>query len=116
MSLVEWTPLAEKSLADIYRYIAYEAKSPNRTAAVLVLQKIAAKCERYARSPELGDRRHELSPDLRCFPVGNYVVFYRPQPDGITVVLGIHGARDIPAVVRRLFETMDDESQSETPQ
>ena len=51
----------------------------------------------------MGDRRHELADDLRCFPVGDFVVFYRPQKEGIVVVLVIHGARDIPEVARRLF-------------
>ena len=30
------------------------------------------------------------------FPVGNYLVFYRPAIDGIEVIRVLHGARDIP--------------------
>jgi toxin ParE1/3/4 len=34
----------------------------------------------------MGRARPELAPDLRSFPVGNYVVFYRPMPAGIILV------------------------------
>ena len=34
---------------------------------------------------------------LRSFPVGNYLVFYRPlaEGDGIAVIRVLHGARDL---------------------
>jgi toxin ParE1/3/4 len=53
-----------------------------------------------ARMPELGRKRPDLAPDLRGFPIGNYIIFYRPVPDGIQVIRVLHGARDIP----ELFE------------
>jgi toxin ParE1/3/4 len=34
---------------------------------------------------------------LRSFPVGNYVIFYIPIPDGIEVVRVMHGRQDIDA-------------------
>jgi len=36
-----------------------------------------------------------LFPTLRCIPIGNYLIFYRPEEDGIFVVRIIHGARHI---------------------
>jgi hypothetical protein len=39
-----------------------------------------------------------LAPELRSFPVGRYVVFYRPQDDGIDVVRVLHSARDIESI------------------
>ena len=105
MASVTRTPAAEKSLDQIYDFIAIQQQNPD--GAVRVLREIERKCDLYANQPEMGDRRHELSDDLRCFPVGNFVVFYRPQTQGIVVVLVIHGARDIPDVTRHLFPDHD---------
>jgi len=101
MARVMWTPFAEKSLDQIYDFIAIQQQNPS--GAIHVLREIERKCDLYAGQPEMGDRRHELADDLRCFPVGDFVVFYRPQTQGIGIVLVIHGARDIPEVARRLF-------------
>jgi toxin ParE1/3/4 len=46
--------------------------------------------------PQLGRRREELSPRLRSFPVGRYVIFYRPLENGIEIARVLHGARDFP--------------------
>jgi len=36
--------------------------------------------------------------EARSLPVGDYVIFYRPVPDGIQVIRVLHGARDIPTL------------------
>ena len=48
--------------------------------------------------PEVGRQRPDLAPNLRSLPAGNYVIFYRPIPDGIQLIRVLHGARDIPAI------------------
>lgn len=45
--------------------------------------------------PGLGRQESKLAPNLRSFPLGNYLIFYRPIEDGIAVVRVLHGARDI---------------------
>jgi len=52
-----------------------------------------------AESPSAGRTREEFQPGLRSFPVGSFVVFYRPIEDGILVVRVLHGARDIPELL-----------------
>lgn len=93
---------ARDDLKEIGRYIARE--SGDRSIAVRFLQRIGEKCEQYARQPLMGDARDELAENVRCFPIGNYVVFYQTLEDGILVLTVIHGARDIPKVFRQLFE------------
>lgn len=44
-------------------------------------------------------------PALRSSPVGNYLIFYRPLPDGIEILRVLHGARDIAAI---LFDEADE--------
>jgi toxin ParE1/3/4 len=48
-----------------------------------------------ASAPDMGRKVEELAPNLRSFPVGSYLIFYRPIEDGIQLIRIIHGARDI---------------------
>jgi toxin ParE1/3/4 len=76
--------------------IAFHIAEQNLVAADRWLETIDEKCQRLARMPELGRKRPDLAPELRSFPVGNYIIFYRPLPDGIQVIRVLHGARDLP--------------------
>jgi plasmid stabilization system protein ParE len=38
---------------------------------------------------------------MRIWPVRSYVVLYQPLEDGVDIVQVAHGARDLPAIVRR---------------
>jgi toxin ParE1/3/4 len=53
-----------------------------------------------SESPQMGNLCDELAPLLRSFPVGKYLLFYRPVVGGIELVRIVHGARDI----QNLFE------------
>ena len=88
------TPAARLDLCDIWGYIAED----NVTAADRMLDEIDAQCKFLARTPELGRLREDLSPRLRSWVVGNYVIFYRPQPNGIEVMRVLHGRRNFPAL------------------
>jgi len=48
-----------------------------------------------AESPKIGRRREELSPRLRSFPVGRYVIFYRIAERGIEVARILSAYRDL---------------------
>jgi toxin ParE1/3/4 len=50
-----------------------------------------------ADNPQAGRDRSELAPDLRSFPVGNYVIFYSPTSHGIDVVRVLNARQDISA-------------------
>jgi toxin ParE1/3/4 len=45
--------------------------------------------------PGCGREEPKFARDLRSFPVGNYLIFYRPIQNGIALVRVLHGARDI---------------------
>lgn len=47
------------------------------------------------QNPLAGRERWELRADLRSFPVGNYVIFYVPLPDGVEIVRVMHDRQDI---------------------
>jgi toxin ParE1/3/4 len=48
-----------------------------------------------AGQPRLGRLRPELATNLRSFPIGNSLIFYRPTQEGIEVARGLPGARNI---------------------
>jgi len=60
-------------------------------------QAIDERCTNLAQFPYIGISRDELMPALRSLPVGNYLIFYLPIPDGIEVVRVLPGMRDIDA-------------------
>jgi toxin ParE1/3/4 len=49
------------------------------------------------QNPLAGRERPELQRGLRSFPVGSYLVFYLPLPDGVEVVRVMSGRQDIDA-------------------
>lgn len=46
-------------------------------------------------NPLAGRARPELATKLRSFPVGNYVLFYRPLADGIDLTRVLSSYQDI---------------------
>ncbi len=102
MNQVLQTDPFRTAIKEIGKYIARESGS--RKIAVDFLKRTAEKCEAYACQPEMGELRAELGEEIRCFPAGNYVIFYRRFDQGIILLAIIHGARDIPAVFRKLFD------------
>ena len=76
--------------------IAFHIAEQNPSAANRWLDTINEKCQMLARMPELGRKRSDLAQNLRSFPVGDYIIFYRPIENGIQVIRVLHGARDIP--------------------
>jgi toxin ParE1/3/4 len=92
MNRLVFRPAASRDLEAIWDYVAER----NEPAAERLIATIWETCTLLSRSPLIGRSRDELAPDLRSFPVGNHVVFYRPTKGGIEVVRILSGARDIP--------------------
>ena len=91
-------PAARDDLKRISHYIAIERQSPLGDKR---LRGRFLDCFRQlAQNPLLGQACPEFGENMRIWPVGNYVVLYVPQQDGIDIVQVAHGARDLPAIVR----------------
>jgi toxin ParE1/3/4 len=84
-------PRAEADLLDIWRYIAQDSPA----TADRLLDRIRDTLSRLAAMPLMGQARFDLAPGLRMFPVGNYLIFFRPAQDGIEVIRILHGKRHI---------------------
>jgi toxin ParE1/3/4 len=83
---------ARSDLDEIWFYIAQN----NVEAADIFIRLIVSRFPKLAAMPQLGRQREELSARLRSFPVGRYVIFYRPMEKGIEIARVLHGARDFP--------------------
>ncbi|QGM96697.1 type II toxin-antitoxin system RelE/ParE family toxin [Methylocystis parvus] len=82
-------PRAEQDIEEIVSYIA--ADSP--AAARQWFESMRRACERLAEMPKMGVARPEIRPDLRTFPVGNYLIAYREAGLDVEIVRILHGAR-----------------------
>jgi toxin ParE1/3/4 len=86
------TKLAEEDLDEIWFTIAVD----DVNAADSWIDELEKKTYMLAANPKLGRLRPELLvADLRSYPVGKYLIFYRPDPEGIEIVRVVHGMRDL---------------------
>ena len=94
MKRVRLSQKAEIDLEEIWLYVAQDSSA----AADRLLDRLYHTCQRLAGTPRMGRSRDELATRLRSFPVGNYLVFYRPGKDGIDVARILSGYRDLDAL------------------
>ena len=92
MSQYRVSDAARSDLDEIWLYIARD----NPEAANKFIRSLVSRFPMLAFTPEIGRERKELSPHLRSFAIGNYVIFYRPMENGVEVARVLHGARDFP--------------------
>ncbi len=92
------TAAAREDLKRISHYIAIERESPQ--GASRLRERFLDDFRRLAGQPLLGQACPEFGENLRIWPVGNYVILYVPQENGIDIVQIAHGARDLPAIIR----------------
>lgn len=85
------TPRARADLLEIWLYMA----SNNRSAADRLLARFEEILETLAQHTMIGRTREELAPDLRSFPVGNNIIYYRPSENGIEVIRVLNTSRDL---------------------
>jgi toxin ParE1/3/4 len=91
MSIIVKRPKAKTDLVEIWDYIADDSE----TRADVFIETIDKKFRSLVDEPYLGIARDEIEADLRSFPVGRYVIFYRMIPEGIEIIRVLHGARDL---------------------
>lgn len=89
MTLCHFRPVAWRDLASIIDYIGQE----NPQAAAKVADEIQSTCEGLAAMPGLGYRRDFTPPNVRVFPVGSYVIYYKVLDSGIEIQRIVHSSR-----------------------
>ena len=79
-------------LDDIWHHIAKNSGSVEIASGFI--ESITETFLLFARTPEAGTRRDEIERDLRGFPVGKYIIYYRQSANDVEISRVIHGMRD----------------------
>jgi len=83
---------AETDIAGISEYIAKR----NVAAAIKMLDLIQEACQTLAENPGLGEVRKGFGvPNCRSFTISRYVVFFRPNGNGVDVARILDASRDL---------------------
>jgi toxin ParE1/3/4 len=85
-----------RDITDIWKYIAQDSINH----AVRWRERLHELFVLLAAQPRIGVSTDEIQPDIRRFPFGNYLIYYRITRRGIQIVHVLHGKRD----QRRTFE------------
>lgn len=92
------SPEALQDLQDIWDFIAAD----NVSAADKLEDEFFETFDGLAQRPGMGHTRSDVTErDVRFWPVGSYLVVYSSMSVPLQIVAVLHGARDIPAVIRR---------------
>lgn len=86
---------ANHDLVEIAKYVSKD----DPVAASHLLERLEDACQKLADTPSLGFPLEGTPDELLIWPVGNYVILYRVDASGVSVVRIVHGARDL----QRLF-------------
>ena len=85
---------AEAQLDDIWLFIARESGSID--TANRVVQSVTDRFWLLARYPRMGRRRSDLSPELRSFAAGDFVIIYSIEEDDMVAIHHVfRGSQDI---------------------
>ncbi|MBD2300952.1 type II toxin-antitoxin system RelE/ParE family toxin [Nostoc sp. FACHB-87] len=103
MSRFKISQQAIQDIENIWNYIAEK----NPQAADKLFDKLREKFPKLAKFPQLGKPRFDLAASLRCFPVENYLIFYRSMEQDIEIVRILHGAQDIESIFQNIEDTED---------
>jgi plasmid stabilization system protein ParE len=98
--------LAEPARLDLRAIKQYLQVAP-RSSQTRIISGLRAGFRRAADFPRSGrpepDYWTELGGEVRCVVVRPYLIFYRLETSPITIVAILHGARDIPSILRERF-------------
>ncbi len=92
------SPRAKQDILDITDYIAAD----NFNAALRLRDRLFTAFDRLAERPALGHVRDDLisrTSGVRFWPVGTYLVIYRPAEWTIQIVRVLSGYRDVRAIL-----------------
>ncbi|WP_181389816.1 type II toxin-antitoxin system RelE/ParE family toxin [Leucothrix pacifica] len=84
-------PQAEADLIDIWLYVA-EDQPVN---ADRLLDQLHEAAHLIAETPKMGVIRPSLGSDIRSFPVGNYILYYRIKSETLELVRVLSASRDV---------------------
>lgn len=91
-------PQAKADLEDIAYCVFVESRSLD--IADRLIESISRRFTLLGTHPRAGRRRDDLRPDMRAFPVGDYLVLYRVEGGDVLIQRAVRGSRDLEALLR----------------
>ncbi len=92
MRQYELSARADSDLADIWLYIARD--SPEN--ADRFMDRLYEAFQKLADMPGMGHQRDDLAEQsLRIWPVGQFLIIYRPEANLLRIVRVVNGYRDV---------------------
>jgi toxin ParE1/3/4 len=85
------SPQSRRDLIEIWNYIAGDSER----AADKILDRIEDGLRMLNDNPNAGRSRPELAPELRSFPIKNYILFYRLNKTGVELIRVLSARLDI---------------------
>jgi toxin ParE1/3/4 len=98
--------LAPQARADLDSIWLYAAREISTEGATRLIESIADKFRLVARFPAIGKSLPaDLRPNVRTFPVGQYLIFYSSRVSEIRILRVLHASRDAIALFAHSFGT-----------
>jgi toxin ParE1/3/4 len=88
------TRRARRDIVQIWQYIAKD----NEPAADRFIDLLIRRFRMLGQAPYAGRRRDELRRGYRSFPVGDYLILYRIEEPGVSIMHIVHGRRNLEAL------------------
>ncbi len=85
--------LLPEAISDI-ESIVLTIAADNSVAAQRWYDRLVKTFETLGAMPEMGAPRFDVRPNMRLFPIGNYLILYRAIEDSAQIVRVVHGARE----------------------
>lgn len=96
MMQVTFSPKARQDLVEIGDHIALDSPANARR----FVGKLMEQCQRIGKAPMGYVGRDDLAPGVRMAALERYVIFFRVLGDAVRIERVLHGARNLPIVLR----------------
>lgn len=101
MDAVTFSPKSRQDLLDIGDYIAKDSRANTRRFVATLPEQ----CKRIGCAPLGYVGRDDLAPGLRMAALDRYVIFFRVIDGVVRIERVLHGARDLPVMLRKPADT-----------
>lgn len=96
MMQVTFSPKTRQDLIEIGDHIALDSPANARR----FVGKLMEQCQRIGKAPMGYVGRDDIAPGVRMAALGRYVIFFRVLGNAVRIERVLHGARNLPIVLR----------------
>ena len=80
---------------DFERILAYTHREWGLFEEQRMSDQLTNTIDTISRNPYIGERRSDLRPGMRSFPMSQHLIFYRPYDDHVEIIRIAHSRMDI---------------------